>query len=183
MRDRAIIFVLIGALVFSAIATTLYFVAASNNEPADETANQLTEEPTQVCEPAGEVANQAGQPAGQWPTSVEPASELQIIDLREGDGTAASSGNCVTVHYRLALADGTPVEGNDTFTAGSGPISFELEPGGLIDGWIQGLPGLKEGGLRRLVVPPSLAYGETERGGIPPNSTLVFDVELIKVEF
>ncbi len=181
MKDRAIIFVLIGALLFSAIATTLYFVAASSGDPTEETA-QL-EDTAQVCEPSAEVADQAGQPAGEWPIEVEPATELQIIDLREGNGAAVAVGNCVSVHYRLALADGTPVEGNDTFEAGAGPIAFELVDGGLIDGWVQGLPGLKEGGLRRLVVPPGLAYGSTERSGIPANATLVFDVELVKVEY
>jgi FKBP-type peptidyl-prolyl cis-trans isomerase len=180
VKDRAIIFVLIGALLFSAVATTLYFVA-DNSTPPEETAQ--TEEQVQACEPSAEVASQAGKPAGEWPIEVEPATELEIIELREGTGAAAAIGNCITVHYRLALADGTPVAGNDTFETGTGPISFELTAGGLIEGWIQGIPGLKEGGLRRLIVPPSLAYGEAERNGIPANSTLVFDVELVKVEY
>lgn len=184
MKDRAVIFVLIGVMVFSAIATTLLFVAANNSdsETAD-TSRQAEEQALPTCEPSPDVVNQAGNPAGDWPAEVENATELAIVDLREGTGVAAEIGNCISVHYRLALADGTPVEGNDTFEAGAGPIAFELNTGGLIEGWIQGIPGLKEGGLRRLVVPPVLAYGETERNGIPAGSTLVFDVELVKVEY
>src|SRR5690606_23628854 len=97
-------------------------------------------------------------------------------------GEAAQLGNCITVHYRLSLADGTPVEGNDTFSSGQ-PIAFELVSGGLIEGWIQGIPGLKEGGFRRLLVPAELAYGDSQRSGIPAGSDLIFDVELVKIEF
>lgn len=184
MKDRVLIFVLIGVMVFSAVATTLIFVAANNSDSETADTSQNPQEETMpICEPSAEVANQVGQPAGEWPVQVDEATELIAKDLREGSGVAAEVGNCITVHYRLALADGTAVAGNDTFATGAGPIAFELVDGGLIAGWIQGIPGMKEGGLRRLVVPPSLAYGETERDGIPAGSTLVFDVELVKVEY
>jgi len=157
---------------------------ASSNEPANDPATeQVADQNQQPCTTSDDALTQAGQPAGEWPIEVEPATALEVIDLREGNGTTAEVGDCITVHYRLSLGDGTPVEGNDTFATDAGPISFELVEGGLIEGWIQGIPGLKEGGLRRLIVPPALAYGETERSGIPPSSTLVFDVELVKIEF
>ena len=181
-KERVFIFVLIGVMVFSAIATGLLFLSRPD-ESADTSAQEDTSQ-QQVCETSPDVAAQAGQPAGEWPTSAEtPVTDLQIIDLRDGTGAAAELGNCITVHYRLSLADGTPVAGNDTFSAGSGPISFELAAGSLIEGWVQGIPGLKEGGLRRLVVPASLAYGDVERPGIPAGSDLIFDVELVKIEY
>lgn len=190
MKDKVIIYVLVGVMVFSAVSVGLVFLTSDDgannqdqtaqNEPAESSDQQLCQAP---AAPSAEVASQVGSPAGEWPISVDPAEELQVIDLREGSGQAAEIGDCLSVHYRLSLADGTPVEGNDTFAAGGGPISFELSEGSLISGWVTGLPGLQEGGVRRLILPPSLGYGETERPGIPANSTLVFDVELVKVEF
>lgn len=105
-------------------------------------------------------------------------TELQMIDATVGTGEEVQLNDCITVNYRLNMADGTVVPGNDTFTTGS-PIAFELKEGGLIKGWTQGIPGMKVGGMRRLVVPSDLAYGEPGRDGIPPNSDLVFDIEVL----
>lgn len=182
--DRVIIFSLVGVMLFSAVATGLLFLAQTddqtppNNSPAADSGEQ------RICEASAEVANQPPDPEGEWPTTVEtPIDSLQILDLRNGSGRAAAVGNCITVNYRLSLADGTPVDGNDTFESGDGPIAFELLEGSLIAGWVEGIPGLKEGGLRRLLVPASLAYGPNERPGIPADSDLIFDVELVKVEY
>lgn len=105
-------------------------------------------------------------------------SELQIIDTKVGDGDIVQLDDCITVNYRLNLADGTVVAGNDTFESGA-PIAFQLSEGGLIAGWIQGLPGMKVGGLRRLVVPSALAYGDQASASVPANSDLVFDIEVL----
>lgn len=181
-RDRVVIFALVGVMVFSAIATGALFVLQSSNGAETQT-NQQDPSQQQVCQASGEVAAQPGQPEGEWPTTAEsPLDSLQAVDLRDGDGQVAELGNCITVHYRLSLADGTPIEGNDTFAIGT-PIAFELAEGSLIAGWVRGIPGLKEGGFRRLLVPSQLAYGDTERAGIPAGSDLIFDVELVKVEF
>lgn len=184
-RDRIIIYVLVGVMLFSAVATGLLFLAQNDPQSADDqTAAQTEADQPPVCQPADEVANQTGQPAGEWPTTAQsPVESLQILELREGSGQAAALGNCITVHYRLSLADGTPVEGNDTFDGASPPISFELVEGSLIAGWVEGIPGLKEGGVRRLIVPAELAYGEVERTGIPSGSDLIFDVELVNIEY
>lgn len=189
-RDRIIIFMLVGVMMFSAVATGLFFIVGNSASQKEDDITNLNDNTKQqdtdqnkVCEVSAEIVNQAGAPAGEWPTKIESSvSELQKIDLRAGSGKTAAIGNCITVHYRLALADGTPIAGNDTFATGQ-PIAFELNPGGLIEGWIKGIPGLAEGGLRRLIVPANLAYGETERPGIPANSDLVFDVELVKIEY
>jgi len=106
------------------------------------------------------------------------ATELQIIDVSVGNGEEVQLNDCITVNYRLNLADGSVVAGNDTFASGS-PIAFQLSEGGLIAGWIQGLPGTKVGGLRRLVVPAALAYGDRASGSVPANSDLVFDIEVL----
>lgn len=187
-RDQIVIYVLVGIMVFSAVATGLLFLAqndSSNKADTSQTDSSQADDTTQqTCEPSAEVADQIGNPAGEWPTTANvPVSELQIIDLRQGAGPAVQLGNCITVHYRLSLADGTPIAGNDTFDGTSGPIAFELKAGSLIEGWVQGIPGLQAGGVRRLIVPAQLAYGDAERSGIPANSDLIFDVELVKIEY
>jgi len=181
--ERVIIFILIGLMLFSAVATALYFVA--QDKPSDDSqADASNADDTGVtCQtPSAEVATYAGSPVGQWPIKVDATDTLKVEDLKAGTGRELKLGDCISVHYRLSLADGTPIEGNDTFALGA-PIAFEFVEGGLIKGWTDGLPGLKEGGVRRLRVPPELGYGDTERSGIPPNSTLIFDVELVKIEF
>lgn len=105
-------------------------------------------------------------------------AELQIIDVSVGAGEEVRLDDCITVNYRLSLADGSIVAGNDTFSSGQ-PIAFQLSEGGLIAGWVQGLPGTKVGGLRRLIIPAALAYGDRASGGVPANSDLIFDIEVL----
>lgn len=105
--------------------------------------------------------------------------QLQIEDLRVGDGEEAKAGANVTVHYVGTLTDGKKFDSSRD--RGQGFV-FRLGAGKVIKGWDQGVAGMKVGGLRRLTIPPSLGYGE--RGFppvIPPASTLVFEVELLGV--
>jgi FKBP-type peptidyl-prolyl cis-trans isomerase FkpA len=105
-------------------------------------------------------------------------SGLHTRDLVVGEGDEAGPGSTVTVHYTGWLPDGTQF---DT-SVGSNPFTFLLGDGEVIEGWDQGLVGMRQGGTRRLVIPPSLAYGARGAGGvIPPGATLVFDVELLEV--
>ena len=184
-RDQIIIFILIGALTFSAIASGLLLLGGSDTDPLSEAAaNELTEEDLALgCQSSAEVLANAGSPTGDWPATLDsPLTELETVDLREGTGAELKLGDCISVHYRLSLADGTQVSSNNTFEDLGQPIAFELIEGGLIDGWTAGLPGMREGGYRRLHVPAALAYGDTAQPGIPANSDLIFDVELVKIE-
>jgi FKBP-type peptidyl-prolyl cis-trans isomerase FkpA len=105
-------------------------------------------------------------------------------DLTVGSGTEAVRGKTVTVNYTGWLYDANKAENKgaqfDT-SIGRGPFSFVLGTGQVIAGWDQGVTGMKVGGKRRLVIPPSLGYGSQAVGSIPANSTLVFDVELLSV--
>lgn len=106
-------------------------------------------------------------------------------DVAVGTGAEAVTGKDLTVHYTGWLWDPskTDAKGLQFETSRTGtPLVFTLGAGELIEGFDQGLVGMKAGGLRRLVVPPSMAYGAARNGPIPPNSTLVFEVELLKVE-
>src|SRR5690349_846920 len=106
-------------------------------------------------------------------------ADLQIEELKVGDGAEATSGKKVTVHYVGTLTNGNKFDSSRDRGKG---FSFELGRGQVIKGWDQGVAGMKIGGMRKLTIPPDLAYGE--RGFppvIPPGSTLVFEVELLSV--
>lgn len=109
------------------------------------------------------------------------AQKLIIEDTKVGTGAEAKLNSNVTVHYTGWLTDGTQF---DTSHKGANqPITFPLVSGGLIEGWIQGVPGMKEGGTRRLIIPAELGYGAGGiPGAIPGNAVLVFDIELVKVQ-
>jgi FKBP-type peptidyl-prolyl cis-trans isomerase FkpA len=106
-------------------------------------------------------------------------------DLRVGSGADAAAGRILTVHYTGWLFDATePGQKGAQFdsSVGSEPFTFALGAGQVIAGWDQGLPGMKVGGIRRLVVPPSLGYGSVRSGPIPPYATMLFEVELLEVQ-
>ncbi|HET9850599.1 MAG TPA: FKBP-type peptidyl-prolyl cis-trans isomerase [Candidatus Saccharimonadales bacterium] len=109
-----------------------------------------------------------------------PSSKLQITDLTKGSGRTVQAGDCLTVKYYGTLADNGTVFDQDF----SSPLAlqFPVGTGQVIPGWDEGLIGMKVGGMRRLVIPPSLAYGSQAQGAIPPNSTLVFWVKLISIK-
>jgi FKBP-type peptidyl-prolyl cis-trans isomerase len=105
---------------------------------------------------------------------------LKVTDLRVGKGATARAGQNVTVHYRGRLTNGKQFDAS--YDRGE-PFTFSLGAGQVIQGWDRGVAGMKVGGKRKLVIPASLGYGAQGAGGvIPPNATLVFDVELLKVQ-
>ncbi len=106
-------------------------------------------------------------------------SGLKIEDLTEGEGDLAVAGQQVTVHYTGWLTSGSKF---DSSLDRNDPFRFKLGAGMVIPGWDEGVAGMKVGGKRKLTIPPHLGYGARGAGGvIPPNATLVFDVELLAV--
>ncbi len=111
--------------------------------------------------------------------SLSSASELVVEDEIVGTGAEATSGRTVTVHYTGTLTDGTKF---DSSLDRGEPFSFDLGAGEVIQGWDQGVEGMKVGGKRKLTIPSELGYGERGAGAdIPPNATLIFEVELLEV--
>jgi FKBP-type peptidyl-prolyl cis-trans isomerase FkpA len=113
-------------------------------------------------------------------------SGLNYTDTVEGSGDTAHAGATVSVHYTGWLHDPTQPEGRgrrfDSSKTRGEPFEFPLGAGMVIRGWDEGVQGMKVGGKRRLVIPPQLGYGARGAGGvIPPNATLMFDVELLAV--
>ncbi len=112
--------------------------------------------------------------------TVTTASGLQYDDVRVGEGTAARFGSDVVVHYTGWLTDGTKF---DSSRDRNEPFSFALGQGSVIAGWEEGVSGMRVGGLRKLTIPPALGYGAWGAGDvIPPDATLLFEVELLAVE-
>ena len=112
-------------------------------------------------------------------TSIKTPSGLGIEDIVVGSGAAASAGQRVSVHYTGWLTNGTKF---DSSKDRGQPFMFSLGAGEVIRGWDEGVSGMKVGGKRKLTIPPDLGYGARGAGGvIPPNATLLFEVELLAV--
>jgi|TARA_B100001079_G_scaffold36330_2_gene27753 FKBP-type peptidyl-prolyl cis-trans isomerase len=106
--------------------------------------------------------------------------ELIIEDLKVGEGNAVAQYNIVTVNYTGWLTDGTKFD--SSLNPGRTPFRFTVGGGQVIKGWDEGLIGMKVGGKRKLTIPPSMGYGSQDMGDIPPNSTLVFEIDLLIIE-
>lgn len=116
---------------------------------------------------------------GRAGAEVTTPSGLKYTDLVVGTGASPSPGRTAVVHYTGTLLNGTKF---DSSRDRGQPMSFVFKGQPMIPGWDEGVSTMKVGGRRRLVVPPALGYGPAARPGIPPNSTLVFDIELLDVK-
>ena len=120
-----------------------------------------------------------GKPEVDFPGG-EPPADLQITDIRPGDGEVAKAGDTVQVHY-VGVAYSTGEEFDSSYDRGD-PLEFQLGAGRVIAGWDQGVQGMRVGGRRQLVIPPHLAYGDRGAGNvIAPGETLIFVCDLVAV--
>ena len=107
-------------------------------------------------------------------------NKLQIEDLKTGTGPAVKSGDNIIIHYKGTLTDGTKFD--SSYDRGT-PFETQIGVGQVIKGWDEGVIGMKVGGKRKLTIPPELGYGASGAGNvIPPNATLIFEVELIGIK-
>ncbi len=159
-----------GPVLTLAVAFSLVAVLAVSG--CGSTAGTTPSEPAKTEAPAT-------QPAPSAPAPAEQANGLKIEDTVVGTGAEAKVGDTVTVHYTGYLTDGTKF---DSSLDSGQPFQFTIGQGQVIPGWEQGFAGMKVGGKRKLTIPPELGYGAQGAGSdIPPNATLVFDVELLAV--
>ena len=167
----------------------LFAVACGEDEsesagaPAETTAEQqqTQEEAAPAKEPAAISKDLEEKPSIESPGG-EPPAELEKEDIVTGDGRTAKEGDNVSVQYVGAnWSNGS--EFDASWNRGE-PFTFTLGAGNVIPGWDEGVQGMKEGGRRKLVIPPDMGYGEqgTPDGSIPPNETLIFVVDLEKVQ-
>ncbi len=137
------------------------------------------------CQSDEETWRRGGTPMGRSSdtTGTPPSdgvTDLQKIDLKEGTGPEAKTGDTVDVQYTGWLKNGTKFD--SSYDHGGQPFSFTLGAGRVIKGWDLGVVGMKVGGKRKLIIPPELGYGGRNMGKIPPNSELTFEVELVKIK-
>lgn len=178
---RVIILTIVGVFVVSTIGFT-GLVIWEINRAKDSSQSSNTADMQKQLEEQLANQNKEGKLEGTKLSDFTPVAKvdsIQVIDIVEGTGKEVPQGGTVTAHYTGALAkDGTIFQSSkDT----GQPFTSSLS--GVIKGWQEGIPGMKEGGKRRLVIPAALAYGEQSPSpNIPPNSDLVFDIELISVQ-
>ena len=150
---RVLVFVIVMSLV---IFATMYFIHRGESSPTDE--NDFFD---------GVSALSQGATDG-----------LVIDDVKRGSGKKVAESDRVEVHYIGALKDGTVF---DSSRDRDRPFSFTVGEGRVIRGWEMGVLGMKEGGVRMVVIPPELGYGSRSQGPIPPDSTLIFEIELLSI--
>jgi peptidylprolyl isomerase len=179
-------------LVAQLTATPQPEAIASNLSTADVAADVVA-----MAEPATKIAQAAADllPSAETPspmteenlaeealteeTLVTTDSGLQYVDITEGTGAMPQAGQRVTVHYTGTLEDGTKF---DSSRDRGRPFTFQIGVGQVIKGWDEGVSTMRVGGQRQLVIPAELGYGSRGAGGvIPPNATLIFDVELLRI--
>lgn len=184
-RTHERVFALVTALIFlgTTVAITVIVVLQMRQQNQAENAQQELE---QTAQPTNQPNPQEGQLKGtklaDFTPIEQPATTLQTTDLKEGTGEPVKTTDTVTVHYTGAYA----VNGEifESSKDSGQTASFSLDQ--VIKGWTDGVPGMKVGGTRRLVIPGALAYGEAPAGYVPgsgqrPLGTLVFDIELVKI--
>ncbi len=153
------------------------FLAACTPAEAPVATTESTAQPLPSALPPA-IATATTKPAPASATVT--ATGLEIEELRAGSGTIARAGDTVSVHYVGTLTDGKEF---DSSRKRRQPIEFKLGAHQVIQGWDEGITGMRVGQMRRLRIPPDLAYGPRGRAGaIPPNATLVFEVELMDVK-
>ncbi len=152
----------------------IYQIATQDKTKTTTTPDQAQK--TDLCE-GSVVAEKLPKPNTYKPSG--KINKLIVTDLQKGNGRVVKTGDCASVKYYGALSNGKLFQ--EDFTKPEG-IKIRIEEGSAISGWVLGIPGMKVGGTRRLVIPPDLAYGDQVRQGIPANSTLVFVVKLLNID-
>jgi len=180
-------FIIVAAVVGLGVYGLMHKTPEMNSPASDITANVNTtpeatnpngaSNPTQT--PPKQPMNQPRMLANYSPTA--HIGSLQKTDIVVGTGEVVKAGDTVSVQYTGAVAS-TGVVFQSSKDFGTAPVTFPLS--GVIKGWTDGIPGMKVGGIRRLLIPASMAYGANppQGSGIPPNADLVFDVEMVAIK-
>lgn len=160
--------------IFLVIFIVVVGIAALSKKEKPNNQSLATPTPLATIEPVVEtLATPSAKP-------IMDTNKLIIEDTLVGAGAKATPGKKITVNYIGTLTNGTKFD--SSLNPGRTPFEFTLGAGEVIQGWDQGFAGMKVGGKRKLIIPPSMGYGSADMGAIPPNSTLIFEVELLGVQ-
>lgn len=175
--QRKVLLIIFATGIIGMVTAGVYFGTQDNPQPTTPARSASTTQisPTPTLQ---ETTSMEGKPLADF-TPVQEVKELQKIDIVPGTGDEVQPGDTITAHYTGAVA-ATGTVFQSSLDMGQ-PIAFSLN--GVIRGWTEGVPGMKVGGKRRLIIPAELAYGANPPAGsgIPANAALVFDIELIKI--
>jgi FKBP-type peptidyl-prolyl cis-trans isomerase len=175
------------SVIFLAALSGLGFACAKLTAPPEVISTDTTTAATATATTTVATAMPKGSQPQPRPGMSAPLAtavpanndKVDMKDLVVGKGQEAKPGDNVSVHYVGTLTDGKEF---DQSRKRGQPFTFPLGQGRVIKGWDQGVVGMKVGGKRKLTIPPSLAYGDRGAGSIPPNSTLIFEVELLEIK-
>ena len=183
--DKPLNRIIVGALAAGFIGVVIYAALPASTTTNTAKSSVTTPRPAAPTTTTTSMPDSATAPAvntavtNAGAPTVDPNARLESKDVKVGTGAAeVALGDKVTVHYTGTLKDGTKF---DSSVDKGTPFTFTVGQG-VIDGWSQGVVGMKQGGKRKLAIPPSLGYGSQNKGKIPPNSTLLFDIEVLKIE-
>ncbi len=178
--------ILISLGVMVACATLVLFAQFANTNPPTAIASPQTtqiamntDKPAAAPKPTTTTNKPMSDTAKKTAEIVTTTSGLKYEEVKAGDGASPATGQTVEVHYTGTLENGTKF---DSSRDRGQTFKFQIGVGQVIKGWDEGVGSMKVGGRRNLIIPPNLGYGERGAGGvIPPNATLLFDVELIGI--
>ena len=178
VKDR--IFAWVGVIVFVLSAVALSAAVIVQQIITDRQNKAISDKQSKAAACSQDKSKEPILPVPDIYKSTGPVTSLEKTDLVPGTGATVKSGDCLVVKYYGTLAaSGTKFDENFTQPTG---FEFLIGNGSVIQGWDQGLIGMKAGGMRRLVIPAQLAYGSSGSGSIPANSDLVFVVKLLRIQ-
>lgn len=167
-------------IVVASLTLGVIFIAGCSSSQPTQTPIEQSSSQSVQAPPIQPVQPQTSQSAPNSNSGTAAITELKIETIKPGTGAAVKTGDTVSVQYTGTLTDGTKFD--SSLDPGRQPFTFTVGQGQVIKGWDQGLIGMKVGEERKLTIPSSLGYGPASVGSIPPNSTLIFDIQLVSIK-